>query len=123
MKKIPSKHISLLSLVLMAASAAAAVAAPDKLNGKRANGGTLRAFSATAAGADQDAAQASISCIPELETFMSCTATIATQTTTGSQFLESVIELGGHYFHTIGNTSQTNPNDGIDQNSQLLEII
>lgn len=121
MKKVSVKNLSLLGLVLMAASAVTAAVVPDKSSGKRANNGTLRLFSATAAGADQDAPQAQLSCIPEIESVMSCTAT-ASNTTTGAFLQSSRLQIGTLYYDTVGNTSQTNPNDGVDQNSVLEEI-
>jgi len=121
MKKVSVKNLSLLGLVLMAASAVTAAVVPDKSNGRRPNNGTLRAFSATAAGLDQDAAQAVISCIPEVETIMSCTATNVTNTTTGG-VAQSASAIGGFNFITIGNTSQTNYNDMVDDNSVLQQI-
>lgn len=101
MKKLSIKNVSLLSLVLMAASAVTAAVLPDKANGKAPNDGTLRAFSATVAGADQDAAQAVISCIPDADTAYSCTATAATGTTTENTSRDG---LGRN---TVGNTSIT----------------
>ncbi|MCF6402116.1 hypothetical protein L3C95_04475 [Chitinophaga filiformis] len=121
MKKISVKNISLLGLVLMAASAATAAIIPDKSNARRANNGTLRGNSATAAGADQDASFLVISCINEVETVMSCTATADTNTTTGFFQNESLLQIGLFFYQTNGNTSQTGAITG-DQNS-ILQVV
>jgi len=118
MKKGFPKNSSLLGIILMVASVVAAAMVPDKSNGRRANNGTLRAFSATAFGGDQDAPQAIISCIPEIETIMSCTAATKTCTTTGGSPNSCCSEVGGGLeYQTEGNTSQTNYNDSVDDNS------
>jgi len=124
MKQISIKNLSLLGLALMATSSLIAAIIPDKSNNKRfTNSGTLRAFSATAAGPDRDTPEERISCINEIETIMSCTAT-GSNTTTGltPPASDSVVRIGSDYIFTINNTSQTNYNDSIDNNSVELII-
>jgi hypothetical protein len=121
MKKVSVKNLSLLGLILTAASAVTAAVVPDKADGKRLNNGTLRAFSATNAGVDQDAAAAVISCLA-LSGAASCTVTVQSNTTTGFFANESRLLDGGFYYQTIGNTSQTGgPANG--NQSSVLQII
>lgn len=113
MKKVSIKNLSLLSLVLMAASAVTAAVLPGKTNGKAPNNGTLRQFSATVAGADQDALQGVLSCIPEQDTVQSCTATAVTGTTTANTSRDA------NGLQTDGNTSVTNGIAG-EQTSEVI---
>lgn len=120
MKEISVKNLSLLALILMVASTATAAIVPNKSNVKRANNGTLRAFSFTDAGVDQDAVQAIISCKDAGASAVSCTATVSL-TTTGFFAEDSYIFLNGLYHQTIGNTSYTAAIPG-DQNSVLVTV-
>ena len=117
MKKISVKNLSLLGLVLMGASAVTAAVASDKSNTRRANNGTLRINS----GISADGLAAVVSCSPRSGSAFSCTATDATLTSVGTPD-ESLTVINGLNYQTIGNTSQTNPNDGIDQNSVLQRV-
>lgn len=85
----------------MVASALVAAVVPDKEN-KAPKDGTLRHFSGSNAGADQDAAQNVLTCVPDQDTAYSCTATVITGTTTGNS--TSRDENG---LQTDGNTSVT----------------
>lgn len=119
MKKVSVKNLSLLGLVLMAASAVTAAVVPDKSDSKRVNNGTLRNFSATDAGADRDAVQNILSCIA-IASGISCTAT-ASNTTTGAFQDQSRLLVGEFYYQTLGNTSDTALVTG-EQNSVLQQI-
>lgn len=101
MKRISIKNVSFLGLILMTTSTLIAAVVPNKGSVKAPNDGTLRQFSATVAGADQDAAQGVISCIPDADTVYSCTASIGTGTTTVNTSRD---ENG---LQTDGNTSIT----------------
>ncbi|MCF6402115.1 hypothetical protein L3C95_04470 [Chitinophaga filiformis] len=117
MKKVSVKNLSLLGLVLMAASAVTAAVVPDKSNARRINNGSLRVASDTAAGADQDA-PAAVSCVADVDTLHSCTATAGSNTTTGFFPNQSLIQVGGFNYQTVGNTSQTAAQQG-EQESVL----
>ncbi|MCF6402117.1 hypothetical protein L3C95_04480 [Chitinophaga filiformis] len=119
MKKISIKNTSL-GLILIAASAVIAAVVPDTLSGKRVNSETLRAFGDTSSGADQDAGQPVISCWPEVEAVMSCTATAATDTTTGFFAVKSSHPIGGFDYQTQGNTSLTAGQAGDQKSISVL---
>jgi len=101
--------MSLLGLVLMAASAVTAAVLPDKADGKRTNNGTLRANSNTVNGP-----AGVVSCFDDEDTVDSCTATASI--TTGSGQDDSTV----NGLQTQGNTSQTAAQAG-DQNSVLIQ--
>jgi len=111
MKKVSVKNMSLLGLVLMAASAVTAAVIPDKSDSKRTNNGTLRANTGEQAAENQPNV---ISCI-----FItgggvnSCT--VSATITTGTGQVESLVN--GQ--QTDGNTSQTAGTPG-NQSSVLI---
>jgi hypothetical protein len=104
MKETSIRNWSILGLVLMTASTIAAAIVPGNPNGKVANNGTLRV---------SDESLLVYTCIPQ-SSAMSCTATLVTNTTTSS-----FDSFDANSLQTIGNTSQTDANDGLDWNSVL----
>lgn len=84
MKKVSILYMCFLDLILVALALIVATIFPGKANSKALNNGTLRQYSATAAGVDQDAFQGIGSCIPEADVSNSCTATAATGSTTAN---------------------------------------
>lgn len=69
----------------MMASAFIAAVIPANAEKRQANDGTLRVFSVTIAGTDQDAPMIVISCIFDSDTIYSCSVTVVTGTTTGGE--------------------------------------
>jgi len=109
MGKVSLKTMSLLGLVLMAASAVTAAVMPRNFDRKRMNNGTLRFSSFSGGGA-------LATCFDDVDTVDSCTATVGTATTLAGQDDSTVNGL-----QTQGNTSQTASQAG-DQNSVLVEV-
>jgi hypothetical protein len=104
MKKVSVKNLSLLGIVLTAASAVTAAVIPDNSDAKRAKNGELRLYSATAQGTDRDAPEAIVSCV-QVSGAVVCTAS-ASNTTTGVFDEQSLIQIGSIFYQTVGNTSQ-----------------
>ncbi|SDG48939.1 hypothetical protein [Chitinophaga filiformis] len=115
MKRVSVKNLSLLGLVLMAASAVTAAVMPDKSNNKRVNNGTLRAFS-NGDSVNEDV----ISCvIVSGGGVNSCTVSGTATTAAGAQIDESRVQIGSLFYQTVGNTSQTGGPANGNQSSVL----
>ena len=122
MEKVSLRKLSVLGLVLMAASAVTAAVAPNKADDKRVsnNNGTLRPLSNSIGG------PAVFSCIDDVDTVDSCTAT-ATATTTAGDANNSAVTQGINQVQTTRNTSNTlaipDGPGGADQTSHVVIVI
>ena len=108
MKSVSIKNLSLLGVVLMAASAVTAAIMPDKTEGKRVKNGQLLGNSASVGGP-----AGVLSCKAVLNG-QQCTATVGTLTTAAAA--DSYTVINNHNYQTIGNTSQ----DGLQSTLQFI---
>lgn len=101
MKRVSIKNLSLLGLVLMAASAVTAAVLPDKSNGKRAHSGSLRVNSGAGGSEPNPVTYSCVADDPD-DTVFTCTLTAASQSTgTGG----TLVVINDRNYQTIGNTS------------------
>ena len=105
MKGVSIKNLSLLGVVLMAASAVTAAVMPDKSDSKRAANGRLFVQSNDGAGGPAGIN----SCSAVSSGIVNCTATAGSATTSALDPSSSEI-VGGLNRDTVGNTSAGTPN-------------
>lgn len=113
MKEVSVRKLSILGMVLLAASAVTAAVLPEKSSDMRqvnsANDGTLRSQSG-AGSPDNDPI---ISCVPDQTQVWSCNMSTGT-ITTGSGVVSDDIGV-----NTNGNTSNSNPLNSVDTTSDV----
>lgn len=118
MEKKTVRQFSLLGLILMGASALTAAVVPTKAasdQSNTANNGKAAQFS------NDNAAQAVLSCVLTEESPLDCHITVGT-VSSGAGLGTRIQTAGGRRFDTNGNTSASNPADGFDTTSQLVQV-